>query len=84
MAEHTPIDDRLVGLNLTRAELQYVELKKIYGLKQVEVQEHLRWDDATFQRVKRSADRKLKLASPTIIFREFNIGFVPKHHFWSV
>jgi hypothetical protein len=63
MSLRLPFDDRLTGLNLTYEELQYFKLKKICGLKQVEVREHLHWDDPTLQRVKRATDRKLRQAS---------------------
>ncbi len=51
------------GLNLTHEQLQYFTLKKVEGLKQVEVRQRLGWDEATLQRVKRATDRKLKQAS---------------------
>jgi hypothetical protein len=63
LAMFKSIDDRLAGLNLTRDESKYFTLKKICGLTQVEVKSCLGWDDAAFQRIKRSTDRKLKQAS---------------------
>jgi hypothetical protein len=59
----TVIDERLIGLNLTRDEAKYFNLKKIYGLTQLKVREFLDWDPNTLERVKRSTDRKLKHAS---------------------